>query len=419
MEKRYEKICALSTNGNDGNHDVSVVSGALLYDTMTQSKLIQLKLQNNGVQTLTGVLVKCVFYGEARENVLGETFYQYEGIHVASGEAFGEQTPIAIQAQNAQAFDVVIVNVSLEEQVFTQEEMPALDAQNLQKTNEALAVSEHSTSQVAVSVNEKSPKKKFSRKWLIVGGILIGALLFAVFGFSAADSEDHNQKNGLEHHTKELGKSEVKVELCGPNDSFEGAWNVRVNGSCILKLAYFEEGTDLSWYERFTGAPYEITISAKFDRARDAYLDAVIVEDPILDATDEEKLERFDYYDREYFKEKVCVMEAMDSNAIRALLSNETFDMRNNYYREDDNESHTITFYADGTMDAKIISDGKVYSMYEAWRIENGKVICTQRGANDENYVVDRVFTPYQFNETTYLLIDEPGDYSMVLKNKK
>lgn len=163
MEKRYEKICALSTNGNDGNHDVSVVSGALLYDTMTQSKLIQLKLQNNGVQTLTGVLVKCVFYGEARENVLGETFYQYEGIHVASGEAFGEQTPIAIQAQNAQAFDVVIVNVSLEEQVFTQEEMPALDAQNLQKTNEALAVSEHSTSQVAVSVNEKSPKKKFSR----------------------------------------------------------------------------------------------------------------------------------------------------------------------------------------------------------------------------------------------------------------
>ena len=419
MENRYEKIYVLSVEETGGNSNAAVIAGALLYDQVTQSKLIQLELRNNGTQTLTGVLVKCVLYGESRENVIGETFYQYEGLHVASGEVFGEQTPIVVQTQGVQSFKVTIVNTTFEERVAAQEEMPTLDAQDLQKMDDTVAVSEHSMPQVATSVNEKSPKKKFSRKWLIVGGILIGALLFAVFGFSAADSEDHNQKNGLEHHNKELGKSEVKVELCGPNDSFEGAWNVRVNDSCVLKLAYFEEGTDLSWYERFTGVPYEITISAKFDEAREAYLDAVIVEDPILDVTDEEKLERFSYYDREYFKEKVCTMKAMDSESIQSLLSNKTFYMRNNYYREDDNESHTITFYADGTMDAKITSDGKMYSMYEAWRIENGKVICTQRGANDKNYVVDRVFTPYQFNETTYLLIDEPGDYSMVLKNKK
>ena len=416
MDNRYEKIYALPAEESGDNNDVSIVAGVLIYDQVTQSKLIQLKLQNNSTHTLTGVLVKCVLYVENRENVLGETFYQYEGLHVASGEAFGEQTPIVVQTQGVQSFKVTIVNTTFEERVAAQEKMPTLDAQDLQKMDDTVAVSEHSMLQVATSVNEKSPKKKFSPKWLIAGAVLIGAVLFAVFGFSFTASEDYNQKNGLD---KELGKSEVKVELCGPNDSFEGAWNVRVNDSCVLKRAYFEEGTDLSWYERFTGVPYEITISAKFDEAREAYLDAVIVEDPILDVTDEEKLERFSYYDREYFKEKVCTMKAMDSESIQSLLSNKTFYMRNNYYREDDNEPHTITFYADGTMDAKITSDGKVYSMYEAWRIENGKVICTQRGANDENYVVDRVFTPYQFNETTYLLIDEPGDYSMVLKNKK
>lgn len=76
MDNRYEKICVLPTEESGGNNDVSVVAGALLYDKVTQSKLIQLKLQNNSTHMLTGVLVKCVLYGENRENVLGETFYQ-------------------------------------------------------------------------------------------------------------------------------------------------------------------------------------------------------------------------------------------------------------------------------------------------------------------------------------------------------
>lgn len=80
MDNRYEKIYALPAEESDDNNDVSVVAGALLYDKVTQSTLIQLKLQNNSTHTLTGVLVKCVLYGETRETVLGETFYQYEGL---------------------------------------------------------------------------------------------------------------------------------------------------------------------------------------------------------------------------------------------------------------------------------------------------------------------------------------------------
>ena len=131
MEERYSRVGVLDTVSVELKNGISAVAGALLYDKVTQSMLIQLKLENNGTQTLTGVLVKCELYGENRENVLGETFYQYEGLHVASGEAFGEQTPIAIQPRGVQSFDVSIVNVSHEVRVAVQEEMPSLDAQDL------------------------------------------------------------------------------------------------------------------------------------------------------------------------------------------------------------------------------------------------------------------------------------------------
>ena len=230
MDNRYEKIYALPAEATGGNNDVYVVAGALLYDTMTQSKLIQLKLENNGTQTLTGVLVKCVLYGENRENVLGETFYQYEGLHIASGEAFGEQTPIAIQTQGVQSFDVVIVNVTFEDRVIAQEEMPLLDAQDLQKIDDTVNVSKHSIPQVATSVNEKSQKKKFSPKWLIAGAVLVGALLIAVFGSGFGDpavgrwkiGDIYTNMQGMELHIK--GSGRYTLGMKGEEPIAEGKW---------------------------------------------------------------------------------------------------------------------------------------------------------------------------------------------------
>ena len=80
MEERYSRVGVLDTVSVELKNGISAVAGALLYDKVTQSTLIQLKLQNNSTHTLTGVLVKCVLYGETRETVLGETFYQYEGL---------------------------------------------------------------------------------------------------------------------------------------------------------------------------------------------------------------------------------------------------------------------------------------------------------------------------------------------------
>lgn len=256
MDNRYEKIYALPAEATGGNNDVYVVAGALLYDTMTQSKLIQLKLENNGTQTLTGVLVKCVLYGENRENVLGETFYQYEGLHIASGEAFGEQTPIAIQTQGVQSFDVVIVNVTFEDRVIAQEEMPLLDAQDLQKIDDAVNVSKHSIPQVATSVNEKSQKKKFSPKWLIAGVVLVGVLLFAALGinsepfiglwtsssvstdFEALADGDTLSFEGIDFTLKRNG--DFLIEIDGEDETIEGKWK---------KTTEKLDGSDIAVYE--------------------------------------------------------------------------------------------------------------------------------------------------------------------------
>ena len=138
---------------------------------MTQSKLIQLKFQNNSGQTLTCVLVKCVLYGENRENVLGETFYQYEGLHIASGEAFGEQIPIAIQTQGVQSFDVVIMNASLENiaEEVTGPKSEQANREIVQDDSESDFVRMDVEPSGTTQMLDNAPKKKFSPKWLIAG----------------------------------------------------------------------------------------------------------------------------------------------------------------------------------------------------------------------------------------------------------
>ena len=229
MDNRYEKICVLPTEESGSNNDVSIVAGALLYDTMTQSKLIQLKLQNNSTHTLTGVLVKCVLYGENRETVLGETFYQYEGLHVASGEAFGEQTPIVIQTQDVQSFDVVIVNETFEdvaEEVIEPESEQA-NRQIMQNDSESAFVRMDAEPSGTTQMMDNAPKKKFSLKWLIAGAVLVGALLFAVLGSGFGDPivgrwYISNDISGVELHIK--GNGEFVLGEKGEEPIGEGTW---------------------------------------------------------------------------------------------------------------------------------------------------------------------------------------------------
>ena len=183
------------------------------------------------------------------------------------------------------------------------------------------------------------------------------------------------------------------------NDSFPGAWNVEFPGNPYLKLVYFDESIDVSQYER-----KEITFSAK--NVDDKYYDAVITETPPEEPI-ENRIKTFSHDDRNFFKEYVQDMEPMSADVIQAILTDTTFSMRNNYGGDGDG-THTITFRADGTLDATYISKGEERVMYVSWRMEDNLVICVSE--TDE-----RTFTPYQFDETRYLLIDTKGDYSMVL----
>ena len=225
----------LPTEESGGNNDVSIVAGALLYDTMTQSKLIQLKLQNNSGQTLTGVLVTCVLYGENSENILGETFYQYEGLHIASGEAFGEQTPIVIQTQDVQSFDVVIVNATFEDiaEAVIEPESEQANRQIVQNDSELAFVRMDAEPPGTTQMMDNAPKKKFSLKWLIAGAVLIGALLTAVFGSGFGDSiVGHwyisDDISGVELHIK--GNGEFVLGEKGEEPIGEGTWE-RYEGS--------------------------------------------------------------------------------------------------------------------------------------------------------------------------------------------
>lgn len=262
MDNRYEKICVLPTEESGSNNDVSIAAGALLYDTMTQSKLIQLKLQNNSTHTLTGVLVKCVLYGENRETVLGETFYQYEGLHVASGEAFGEQTPIVIQIQDVQSFDVVIVNETFEdvaEEVIEPESEQA-NRQIVQNDSESAFVRMDAEPSGTTQILDNAPKKKFSLKWLIAGAVLISALLIAVFGsgasepfiglwtsstvsndFEALTDGDTLPFEGIDFTIKRNG--DFLIEIDGEDETIEGKWKKtteKIDGSnmAVYELKY-------------------------------------------------------------------------------------------------------------------------------------------------------------------------------------
>lgn len=128
------------------------------------------------------------------------------------------------------------------------------------------------------------------------------------------------------------------------------------------------------------------------------------------------RLKFFTYEDREFFKEHVSDLEPMSGDAIKALLTGATFSMRNNY-GGDDNGNHTITFSADGTVNATYTYEGKEYSMYEGWKMDGDQVVCTHSYTNTygEAKTGTYVFTPYQYDETHYLLIDQTGDYSMLL----
>lgn len=254
--------------------------------------------------------------------------------------------------------------------------------------------------------NQNYTSQAFAKANKASGAYILDPETFEVIGI-----DESGVDSTLDQRVTLVGKMKGEKK---DSTGFGGAWDFELEGDSLLKVVYFTEGTDLSWYEQFTGAPYEITISA-VKESDSVYREAEIVEDPILDATDDQRFARFNYYDRAYYGYQAASMTPMSSDAIEALLADTTFSMRNNYGGDGDG-THTITFHADGTLDASYTYEGAEYSMYEAWRMEGDSVVCTHSyTSSGEQKTTDYYFTPYQYDETRYLLLDQNGDYSMAL----
>ena len=207
---------------------------------------------------------------------------------------------------------------------------------------------------------------------------------------------------------------EYQVTLMGKNESYDGAWNILLGDSNYAKLVYFADGVDLSSYNTSSnGNPGEdITILAKskFDNYSSwVYYDATIIAvEESTQGNADERLLTFSYEDREFFKEYVADLTPMTEDELLSVLNGKTFSMRNNYGGDNDG-IHSITFFEDGSLDARYTSKGEQYTMYDSWRVENGNVIL-KHGDYEE------VLTPYQYDDTRYLLMQmDRGDYSMVL----
>lgn len=216
---------------------------------------------------------------------------------------------------------------------------------------------------------------------------------------------------------------EYQVTLKGKNESYDGAWNILLGDSNYANLVYFADGVDLSSFNTSSnGNPGEkmtILAKSKFENYTSwVYYDATIiaVDEPTQGSADE-RLLTFSYEDREFFKEYVANLTPMTEDEILSVLNGKTFSMRNNY-GGDNNGIHSITFFEDGSLDASYTYEGKVYTMYESWTIRDGAVVLTHTFTNTSNKEVtsEYILTPYQYDDTRYLLMQmDRGDYSMVL----
>lgn len=254
--------------------------------------------------------------------------------------------------------------------------------------------------------NQKYSAQFFAKYNKISGMYMLDTTTYQVLGIDVTGIDTTiNQRVEL------VGKMKgEKAESTG----YGGAWDFELSGDSYLKVVYFAEGTDLEWYKQFTGKPYEITISAIKDE-NGHYQEAEIVEDTVRNATDEERFQRFDYNDRKILAETVPASGKvpMTADAIHAALDEKTFAMRNNYGGDVDG-THSITFYANGSLDAKYTYDGTEHTMYESWKIEDGAVILMS-GTNA------RTFDAYQFDNGRILLLGRgwDADSSMILTDNQ
>ena len=197
-------------------------------------------------------------------------------------------------------------------------------------------------------------------------------------------------ESGIDPYIDE--RVELTGKMKGEKDAstgYGGAWDFELENDPYVKVVYFAEGTDLSWYEHFTGLPYEITISAVKDENGN-YKEAEIVEDTVRDTSNDLRIQRFNFYDR------ICLalampdsgIEPMSTEDIQAVFTDATFSMRE---KENEDNLRTITFHAGGTVGVTG-SDGQETTKYESWKIENDTIVCTHNFTiGDRNFSNDYI----------------------------
>lgn len=267
------------------------------------------------------------------------------------------------------------------------------------------AVNTYGTGTFSEAENQRYSSQFFDKFNKVSGSYIFDPETLTVLGID---------ESGIDPYIDE--RVELTGKMKGEKDAstgYGGAWDFELNGDPYIKVVYFADGTDLSWYAHFTGLPYEITISAIKDE-NGHYREAEIVEDTIRDTSNDVRIQRFNFYDRKSLALAIpdSGMEPMNAEEIQAIFADATFSMRE---KESEDDLPTITFHSNDTVSVKK-SNGEETTKYELWRIENDTIVCTHNFTiGDRNFSNDYIIAFYPLDENRYLMINITDPDSMIL----
>lgn len=104
MAERFSRLFQLDEEIFSSGSPVLIAAGVLLKDSVTDSIVVQLKLQNISLQSIVAAKVKLLAYDVAGKEIPGIDEYQYLDLNVRTGECWGGDKAIILPETETRSF---------------------------------------------------------------------------------------------------------------------------------------------------------------------------------------------------------------------------------------------------------------------------------------------------------------------------
>lgn len=111
MGERFSRLFMLDEETYAIESPVLIAAGVLLKDSVTDSIVVQLKLQNLSAQTVVAAKVKLCAYDVAGSKIPGVDDYQYLDLNTHTGECWGDDKAIILPEAETRSFSIEKISV--------------------------------------------------------------------------------------------------------------------------------------------------------------------------------------------------------------------------------------------------------------------------------------------------------------------